>query len=628
MDKRLSAAFLAILLVSAVSAHAQFAAPNDSSAVTEQSSQPNNDIRSSDAPSSEAQSSVQEQAASSSQPVVGIPGDNTASVPSSSVAQQQTASSQEPSSAPPASSALPASSAAPVSTTTGGGGSNAQTISSVTTSSQQAKTGSSRAAIINIRSSSRPSQSSALSSRYSSYNFSSAAVSSAVQSSSIAPKKNAGSMLKADLMQGNASSSGSSVSSVSSTSSSFVAAPISDEPQDSFFDRENFLYSSPVVPEDSVTTPLTVSADPSVILINLLLAILTTLIFGGSILLLQSTLPLASAALKQFLQRLPLSLAVFLLLICLYNYFVPTVSAQEAINSVPSIGFLVPIYAVLFFIVAGMTNFVCNNLIAAEIQSLEKIFLPARMVQSEEHREWKRSWLFIIIFMLLYAAIGAHINISFSLLPISQPGIVFVAFITILFAAYAKDGLRYLLAKKNSWNAWLEANIIGILLAILSIWITRTIGLSPGYLFGVPAGVFIIGSAYNEREGRFEWYGLLSMLVVALCAWLLVPAVSHLQVVADFLRLLVIILIEACFFESLPFAYLAGGSLWRWKKWAWAIQCTLISFLVFHLLWNPSSTIGSLVKSPPTMTYVWLLGTYVTAVVLLAIYVKMSKRTE
>ena len=380
--------------------------------------------------------------------------------------------------------------------------------------------------------------------------------------------------------------------------------------------RSFFAYNVPIIPED---VPLTSRSSP---LFNFLLACITVLLFFLMRMLSDMTLAIAPASVKLFLRRLPLSLGIFLVLVLLKELLIPTAFAQGG-AALPSPTIWVILYSILFFAVAGTTNFVCNNMITSEAKTLEKLFLPRKTSpQESEKKSWKQNLIFLFFFFVAYAIIGAHINTSFSVLPTAQPGIALIAFCTILVAAYCKDGFRFLYARQLRWNSWLEANALGILLALLSVWLTRSLGLSPRYLFGVPAGVVILSQYYAKREGPFEWFGLLTMLAVAGITWLILPFVSEVQVVHDFLKLLIVILLEACFFESLPFAYLSGGSVYRWRRTVWALQSLLTTFLVLQLLWNPSGTLYSLKSSPPGMTYIVLLGVYAAAVLALFLYCK------
>jgi polyferredoxin len=100
------------------------------------------------------------------------------------------------------------------------------------------------------------------------------------------------------------------------------------------------------------------------------------------------------------------------------------------------------------------------------------------------------------------------------------------------------------------------------------------------------------------------------------------------EVMHDFQKLLVVILVEGCFFESLPFEYLAGGAVYKWKRWVWAIIFAVTTFLVLQLLWDPSGTLSSIESSPPGMTYVMIVLVYAVSVIALFVYCKVRRKTR
>lgn len=381
-------------------------------------------------------------------------------------------------------------------------------------------------------------------------------------------------------------------------------------------------FSEPIIDPAAIATPLTISTDPAVVSSNVLLALLTAAIF----LLLSG--PLAAALLiapqnvKSFLNRLPLSIAVFIVLFLLVRFFLPVASAQGVVASLPNPSLLLPVYGVAFFLVAGVTNFVFNNMLTAEAKHLERFVLPAKAATGA----WKRTTIAVVVATLLFAVVGAHVASGFSLLPFAQPGAALLALLVVVIAVYSKDGLRYLIAKYRRWDPVLEANVLGIILAVLSVLLTRSLELSPGYIFGVPIGLVIGANLDTEREGWFELSGLGAMLVCALVAWLLLAVVPSHTAGQNFLTFLVVILIEGVFFESLPHRYLAGGPVYRWKKWVWGLLCAVTTFLALHLLWNTSSTVAALEQSPPALTYVYILVGYVVAALALIFYCQWKKR--
>lgn len=400
----------------------------------------------------------------------------------------------------------------------------------------------------------------------------------------------------------------------SSQSSSAAPAPVLAANGSSSSDAWGF--AEPIIPPSTIATPLTFSTDPVVVASNLLLALVTAAVFlllAGP---LAAALAFAPASVHGFLRRLPLSIGVFVGGFLLVRYLVPVAGAQGIAAVLPDPAVMVPVYGVLFFIVAGVTNFVCNNMLTAEAQTLERFVLPAKAATGA----WKRTWIAVILSTLAFAIVGAHIASGFSLLPLDQPGAAVLSLAAVVIATYSKDGLRYVLAKYRRWNPTFEANVLGIVLAALSVLLTRELELSPGYIFGVPIGLVIGANLDARREGWFELAGLVAMLFCAFVAWLLLAAVPAQSVAQNFLTFLVVMLVEGAFFESLPHRYLAGGPVYRWKKWAWAALCAFTTFLALHLLWNTASTVATLEQSPPAVTYACILAMYVAAVLALIAY--------
>lgn len=404
-------------------------------------------------------------------------------------------------------------------------------------------------------------------------------------------------------------------SSSRSSSSSSIAAPVAriDVPSDT----ERFWgFSEPIVDPAAIATPHTVSTEPAVVGSNVLLALLTALVFVLLAGPLGVALLGAPKTVKSFLGRLPLSIVVFVAGAMLLRWFVPAASAQGIAALLPNPTVLVPLYGVAFFLVAGVTNFVCNNMLTAEAGTLERFVLPAKAATGS----WKRTAVAVAGSTALFAVVAAHVANGFSLLPLAQPGAAVLSLVAVVLATYSKDGLRYVLAKYRRWDPTFEANVLGIVLAALSVWLTRSLHLSPGYVFGVPMGLVIGAHLDPRKEGWFELSGLFAMLCCAFVAWMLLLAVPAGSVGQNFLTFLVVMLVEGAFFESLPHRYLAGGPVYRWNKWAWGVLCGVTTFLALHLLWNTSSTVATLGQSPPAITYVCVLAMYVVAVLALIAY--------
>ena len=168
--------------------------------------------------------------------------------------------------------------------------------------------------------------------------------------------------------------------------------------------------------------------------------------------------------------------------------------------------------------------------------------------------------------LLLYAIIGAHINTSLDLLRGKNVAMVFIFGFAILVGAYANDFSKWLVARKWRLKSVYKPHFMGLLLAIACVIISRTTDVSPGYLFGIPMGLFIVSELPKTKVYRLEFFGVLWMIVMALIVWGLMPILKPWQIISDFDTLLYVILIEALFFLMLPLGYLRGSIVFSWKK--------------------------------------------------------------
>lgn len=393
--------------------------------------------------------------------------------------------------------------------------------------------------------------------------------------------------------------------------------------------REQFGYTVPIIDSTNIASPVEVFASPGVLWINLLLALLFTLVIGLARLIMNRLLTLDAARLKQILERLPLQAVMTLLLSWLLTLLLPQASAQ-GFSFTSQVSLLhVPYLAFLFFLVIGISNFIFNNIITSEGDAVHELFirypLLARFFRPGEADRSRERWLIVIV-LIAYGIVGTHINPSFSILPTpAEIGMALIATLAILIAAYTKDSLRFFIAKVWKCSTWFKANISGLLLAIICVFVSRSLKLSPGYIYGLPVGLFIVSAIYDRHEGIFEFFGLLWMMILALIAWIAAPMLSSYQVLHDFLLLIFIILAEAAFFEMLPLRYLSGGSIFRWRKSLWALEFTLVVFLLFQTTLNPGGTIASIQQSPPAITAVMLLGAYAAFVLILWAYLLLKR---
>lgn len=351
-----------------------------------------------------------------------------------------------------------------------------------------------------------------------------------------------------------------------------------------------------------------------VVTTNLLLALLVAVVMGLSGVIMKRIIASDERAVKKILGRLPAQALMTVILFWLIDLFVPNAFAQGPMEwSAPSM-MQIPVFAVVFFVVVGTSNYLFNAVISADDSRIQ---LSGRFGD--------RFW-FIALLMAGYGVVGAHINPDFNLLPGRQLGILFIAALSIVFSVCCKDVILYGIAKSWKLPGWFRANIGGFAITVVCIALTRTFHLNPGYIYGVPIGLLIASKVFHEREGYFEFIGMLWLIALAAIAWVSGAFLEAYPVLFDVMNLIFVILIEDAFFELLPLPMLAGGAIIQWKKILWAVQCVTVVFFLFHVLFNPQSTVMTIAESPPTGVALMLLGCYAVGVFLLWGYVVWGRR--
>jgi len=440
----------------------------------------------------------------------------------------------------------------------------------------------------------------------------SSAVSSSVRSSAKSSVRPVSSVVAVRSSIASAHSSTSSALSASSTGSGVVVAGT--------WDREAFGYTSPVIrpPRFSLSTPAIFGN------VSIALAFAVVIMLSGMII--QHLMRIDGVLVRQILRRLPAQFIVTLILFLLLRSFIPTASAQGFADPAAASFLQIPFFALLFFLVVGLSNVLFNNMLVAEGDTIHGFLLSKPWIR-KLHREGisKRAW-FILILSVLYGLIGGYVNPDFSILPGKEIGILFVTVFTIMVSVYLKDLMAFGISRKWRHPSWFQAHVGGLLIAVICILLTRVFGLDPGYIYGVPAGFLIAEGLSQRREGLMESLGLFWVVILACAVWFAGMALSGYEVPFDIFNLLFVILIEDAFLDMLPLPSLAGEAIFRWKKALWFLQFTLVSFLLFHTLFNPEGTISGLEQSPPALMAVVLLGCYAAGILLLWGYVAWRRR--
>jgi uncharacterized membrane protein len=382
-----------------------------------------------------------------------------------------------------------------------------------------------------------------------------------------------------------------------------------------------------VIDPDAIRHPSEISLTPEAIGGNLLLALLFAIVAGvaGWVLgHLQETRP---ERFRQVVARLPFQAVLTIVLLWLFDLLVPSAAAQGiAASSSVSLA-RIPLVAFLFFLVVGISNTLFNTLLIAQGDRIHDAFRPLRE-RFGSGRDLRRNVWFILLLVLLYGLIGGYINPEFSLLPGREQGIIIVTTVTVILSAYLKDLFSFVLTGRWRYPRWFQANVAGLVIAIVCVYLSREFSFNPGYIYGIPAGLLIGASLDRRREGLLEMLAFLWILIVALLVWAFGAAVTAYPVPTDLFNVLYVVLVEAMFIELLPLPHFPGSAIFRWKRWVWFLQFTVATFLLFHTLFHPEGTIRAIDESPPMAGALLLLGCFAVGVIVLWVCIASSTKNK
>ncbi len=271
--------------------------------------------------------------------------------------------------------------------------------------------------------------------------------------------------------------------------------------------------------------------------------------------------------------------------------------------------------AILIFLFVGIACFLFNNVIEAHGDEINRFTKKIPLLNLFEKSKLKKNSImrkaFLLLLLVLFGLVAAHITPDFNLFEQENLGILIITVAAIVIATYTKDLMRFFIARRWNWEAFFKPNVLGLFLAIICVVLSRQLAIPPGYLFGIPMGLFIFSKRFAKSEGKFEYYGLTWMFLMAIAAWFITPYTADYEVAHDLFNLLYVILLEGVFFELFPLTFLPGAAIFKWSKVAWASLFGSVSFLLLHSLFNPNSTFSAINESPPTTNTLIILGAFV-----------------
>lgn len=167
------------------------------------------------------------------------------------------------------------------------------------------------------------------------------------------------------------------------------------------------------------------------------------------------------------------------------------------------------------------------------------------------------------------------------------------------------EGAQVLFGARAGARSSLQLQPLGIVVAALSVVITRVTNVHPGIVLGVIAGA-AVGSHDAKLQGRLVTAAMLGILAVSMGSLLLVGPFQSLSadhpdmwwaVIPETVAVTLFVGgIEGLLFSLLPLKFMEGRRVWDWSRPVWLVLALGVSFLFFHVVLNRTDAYTSVVE--------------------------------
>ncbi|MGE3074729.1 MAG: FGLLP motif-containing membrane protein [Dehalococcoidia bacterium] len=185
-----------------------------------------------------------------------------------------------------------------------------------------------------------------------------------------------------------------------------------------------------------------------------------------------------------------------------------------------------------------------------------------------------------------------------------------------------EGGKAWLYRRNMHVDAGLRLFPACVIIALVSVAISRAAGFQPGIVIGFVAAAVILNDNEFTHEERGRSLTLIAtvMLGVSVFAWLLAiplhtlyrdnPSVWTALPEATAVSIFVVCL-EGLLFSLIPLEFVDGWRIWKWSPWAWLALFIPSAFLFTQILFNGEEAYLDLVASQKSITGAAVLVAYI-----------------
>lgn len=202
-----------------------------------------------------------------------------------------------------------------------------------------------------------------------------------------------------------------------------------------------------------------------------------------------------------------------------------------------------------------------------------------------------RLGVILLIVAAIYSGLDSEFGFNKSTAALVISMTLGVGLLTLLY-----EGAQVLVAPRAiGTTGRLEPLPVGIIVAGVSVLITRVTDLHPGIVLGVVAGA-IVPTSDPRDQGRLVFVAVVGVLILSLVSLALVDgfrefgsthATDWWAAIPETVAVTLFIGgIEGLLLNMLPVEFMEGRALWEWSKLAWLGVAATVTFLFFHVVVN------------------------------------------
>jgi hypothetical protein len=206
----------------------------------------------------------------------------------------------------------------------------------------------------------------------------------------------------------------------------------------------------------------------------------------------------------------------------------------------------------------------------------------------------------LLVVGAIYSGLDPDFGLNQTTLALVISLTVGVGLLTILY-----EGSQILLSSRRFGEPGsLELEPLGIVIAIISVLLTRVTNLHPGIVLGVIAGA-VVPSHDARQQGQVVFGAMVGTLVLSLLSFALVEPLRTLSndssewyaVIPETVAVTLFVGgIEGLLFNLLPLEFMEGRAVWRWSRAVWLLFAVAVSFVFFHVVVNRTDSCTSVAE--------------------------------